>query len=238
MDERIIKYLDEMESNKNEIDITDVDINIDDEREIISFKIVENSTFELGESRFFSDTIDVAESVELPLGLDFVGQVNLSDVSKYDNKGLLPKDGMLYFFQSSFDQINGKFYEFGKVIYSNDMNLVRKQIEVTDNNKHMMLNFSMNDISNEKEYFSKRYKMYDGELEYSSFAGEELNKIYGFYTDCQMDEEEIKQVSKKYIVLLQLGCDVYGEGVTTFLITEEDLRNRNFDKVIFTYVQS
>ena len=53
MDERIIKYLDEMESNKNEIDIPDGDTNIDDEREIISFKIVENSSFELGERSFF-----------------------------------------------------------------------------------------------------------------------------------------------------------------------------------------
>ena len=75
-------------------------------------------------------------------------------------------------------------------------------------------------------------------MEYNSFKGEELNKIFGFYTDCQMDEEDIRKVSQKYIVLLQLGSDVYGEGVTSYLITEEDLKKKNFDNIIYTYVQS
>lgn len=65
-----------------------------------------------------------------------------------------------------------------------------------------------------------------------------MNKLYGFYTDCQMNENDIKKVSKKYIVLLQLGTDIYGDDITTFLILEDDLRNKNFENIIYMYSQT
>ena len=147
----------------------------------------------------------------------------------------LCKDGMLYFFQSPFN-IDNHYYDFGKVIYSDNMNLVRKNLSTI--NKDMILNYSLKDICNIKEKFSDRYYEDEGRTIYSGFKNQELNKIYGFYTDCQMQEEEIKKVSKKYIVLLQIGSELYGEGVTTFLITEEDLKNKNFNNIIYKYVQS
>ncbi len=207
------------------IDIQDCEDvqHLEDERAIISFALKENSDFTLGQSRIFSDTIDLASDVELPQDLEFVAQLNLSEISSYDQAHLLPKTGMLYFFQSHDN-------ESGQVIYSSGLDLSRKTIS-----GDIVLNISLQNIENKTEKFSDRY---NEEGEYDSFKNEELNKIYGFYTDCQMDEEDIKKVSQKYLVLLQLGSELYGEGVTTYLITEENLKNKNFDQVVYTYVQS
>ena len=68
-----------------------------DERNIISFDLIHKSNFQIGETRFFSEDIDINESIEFPNYLEFVGQINLEGISKYDENNLLPKKGMLYF---------------------------------------------------------------------------------------------------------------------------------------------
>lgn len=231
------KVLDEMEKNKKEIEIENVvekDLK-NEERKIISFQLEETNKFSLGQSRFFSNTVDIADSIEIPELLEFVGQLNLSEFAQYDSKNLLPKNGMLYFFQSPLFY-EGNSYNFGKVIYSNNMDLKSKQVK--NNYSGDFLNLAVTNITSSSEKFGTRYKEEEGTLEYDPFEGDNINKIYGFYTDCQMMEEEIIKVSEKYIVLLQLGSDIYGEGTTTFLITEEDLKNNNFDNIIYQYVQS
>lgn len=234
--EEKIKILDSYENMKNEIDISNISNTnfFNNERTIVQFELKENSSFKLGESRFFSDTIDIADDVEIPKGLEFVGQLNLAELAAYNNSNSLPKNGILYFFQSPVF-VENHYYEHGKVIYSNYPNLTRKSIEITEDNQDIYVNFSLNNIKNNVENFNDRYRE---NKDYDSFKGEEVNKIFGFYTDCQMDEEDIIKVSQKYIVLLQLGTDIYGEGVITYLITEEDLKNKNFDNIIYTYVQS
>lgn len=228
--------LDELEKKKNKIDLKNTSSTIIDERNIISFDLIHKSNFQIGETRFFSEDIDISEDVEFPKFLEFVGQINLEEMSKYDENNLLPKKGMLYFYQSPLSY-NDKHYVFGKVVYDPlSENLVRKKITISENEQKQ--SFGIINIMNCDEKFSDRYRIENGEEIYSFFDGEELNKIFGFYTDCQMDEEDIKRVSNKYIILLQLGSQIYGEGVTTFLITEEDLKNRNFDNVIYKYVQS
>lgn len=234
-----IKVLNDLENKKNILDISNLDDNFEfvNERKIISFDLKGKVDFGLGESRFFSDTIDISDDVEIPKQLEFVGQLNLNDITKYDVNNLLPKNRMLYFFQSPYVLAN-HVYEFGKVIYSSNMDLKRKKLEINKNNKDMILNLSLNKIENTIEKFEDRYMIYDGKEQYDSFAKDDLNKIYGFYTDCQMLEKDVKKVSAKYIVLLQLGSNIFGEGVTTFLISKSDLINGNFDNVIYKYVQS
>lgn len=233
-----IKALDEYEKEKNTIDISYINNDrFNNEREMITFKLNRSNDFKLGQSRFFSDTIDIADTVEIPKSLNFVGQLNLNDFAEYDANNLLPKNGILYFFESP-SIVDGHFYQVGKVIYSNDMDLKRKTIKPLENDQNSILNLSVGNIDNAVEKFSDRYEEYNGNREYNSFSGEELNKIFGFYTDCQMSDEDIMKVSKKYVVLLQLGSDIYGEGVTTFLILEEDLKNNNFDNIVYKYVQS
>lgn len=230
-----IKELDKLESEKSEIDISDVSGgNISDVRNIIEFKLSQNSSFSLGQSRFFSNVIDIADSVDIPESLEFVGQINLSEFKDYSDYNLLPEKGMLYFFQSPLE-VNGHIYINGKVIFSEDMNLIRKEANIP---KDLTFNYSINDIQSKIEKFSMRYKKDNDNIYYDPFDGENINKIYGFYTDCQMNDIDIKKVSSKYVVLLQLGTDIYGEGVTTYLIEEDDLKNKNFNNVIYMYVQS
>ena len=226
--------LDELESKKTVIDILNATEKIDNERNIISFEVEKKNNFLLGETRFFSNTIDI--NTDYPKYLEFVGQINLDDISKYDRNGMLPKNGMLYFFQSPLFY-NDKHYNFGKVIYvPTNKDLVRKNIEITDDS--IIMNLGITNLKSCIERFSDRYENENDKDSYDPFKNDELNKIYGFYTDCQMDDSDIKKVSSKYIVLLQLGSNIYGEGVTTFLIKEEDLKNKNFDNVIYQYSQS
>lgn len=229
----IQKELDTLENNKEKIDIKDITDSIENERSIISFDVYEKEDFAIGETRFFSDTIDIPDNIEFPDYLEFVGQLNLDEISKYDPYNLLPKTGTLYFFQSPLFY-NNVSYDFGKVIYvDSNNNFTRKNIKSTEDSP--IINLGIRNIKEDIEKFSDRYK--NGN-QYSFFAKEELNKIYGFFTDCQKDPEDIKKISNKYIVLLQLGSEVYGEGVTTFLISKEDLKNKNFEKIIFRYAQS
>lgn len=67
-------------------------------------KYVEHE-LQIGASKLFGNP-DVFEGFEWPCieedgekyDLSFIGQINLSEVAKYDKDGLLPKKGMLYFF--------------------------------------------------------------------------------------------------------------------------------------------
>lgn len=231
-----VKQLDKLESEKNKIDLSDVPNNkiFVDQKDVIDFKLKDNNNFYLGQSRFFSEYIDIPEDMVIPDVFEFVGQINLNEFSELKNNNLLPKEGMLYFFQSPFE-LNGHIYENGIVLYSKNMNLIRKEANIS---KDMIHNYSLSDIIEEKEKFSDRYKKDDDYEYYDSFEGEDKNKIYGFYTDCQMSDSDIKKVSDKYIVLLQLGSEIYGEGVTTYLITEDDLKNQNFENVVYKYTQS
>lgn len=232
---KAIDELNKYELEKNDIELSDVSVdNLPDEINSIVFKLEKNDNFYLGQSRFFSDTIDVSNDIKIPELLEFVGQINLSELNIYDNYNLLPKKGMLYFFQSPFE-LDGNIYENGKVIFSENMDLVRKKANIS---KDLIFNYSLFDKKKVVEKFSSRYKNENDKIIYDSFENNNINKIYGFYTDCQMSDLDIKKVSSKYVVLLQLGSDIYGEGVTTYLIEEEDLKNKNFDNVIYKYVQS
>ena len=235
--EEMQKMLDKLEKAKPEIDISDTEISssIFEDKAIIKFDLSVSDTIKMGESRFFSKFIDISDNIEIPKYLEFLGQMNLSEISVYDTNGLLPKTGYLYFFLSP-ERIENTFYEFCKVIYSNNDNLVRKDIKVAYDYEDTL---RLTNIKPAVENIESRYYITDaGNKEMDSFAGEELNKVYGIYTDCQKTDEEILKISSKYIILLQLGSSIFGEGVFSFLITEEDLKNQNFNNIIFNYSQS
>lgn len=231
------EIFDTLERQKVKIDISDVvvDDKIEIPRDIIKFSLKEVNTIELGSSRFFSSSIDIKDDFVLPKGFNFLGQLNLKELSEYDSNNLLPKEGYLYFFISP-ERIDNTFYEVSKVVYLPDENIVRKKISVGYDYDSIL---KVVDIKNEIEKIDDRYYIDDeGNTIYDSFKNEDVNKIYGYYTSCQASDDDIKKVSSKYVVLLQLGSDVFGEGVFSFLITEEDLKNKNFENVIFEYNQS
>lgn len=228
-----ISILDNMQKDKIELNLEGLTIkNNIQQKEAIEFEMVRKDSYELGETRFFSDVIDIADDVEYPEELEFVGQIKMSDFSKYDNNGLLPKKGYLYFFQGP-SECEGKYYDFGKVVYSENDKLVRKKVLIY--NEDNVLNYGIKDIKLKSDKISDRY---DEKREYDPFYGEDENKLLGLYTDCQLEDYDILKVIDNYVVLLQLGSDIYGEGITTYLIKEEDLKNHNFSNVIFKYSQS
>lgn len=214
---KVLALLDTYEANKKEIDIKDVLLDKDfiDEKPIISFDIVEKYVFDIGKSRLFSSSVDIPDDVSIPEELELVAQINLAELSKYDDKKLLPKTGMLYFLKSP--SVLEKHYEFGKVIYSKKMDLKR-----TYKVKHdeQVYTYTMENISKKIEKYNDKPN---------------VNKVFGFYNDKNMSIDDFKKVSQKYIVLLQIGPTPYGNGITTYLISEEDLKNKNFDNVIYKY---
>ncbi|MEI5986023.1 DUF1963 domain-containing protein [Sphingobacterium sp. PU5-4] len=73
------------------------------------------------------------------------------------------------------------------------------------------------------------------ELEWNYFAGAERSKIFGIYTNCQLQEEEIEEITfSDKLVLLQVGENGFNdEGVFSVLIPKEDLKNLNFENCEF-----
>lgn len=206
--------------NRMQLDIEDLtDVSIK-KFESIKFNLKKKKQFSIGESRVLSKYIDIPNDLEYPTELEFLAQINLNDISKYDKTDLLPKTGNLYFFQGPL--IDGTYYECGKVIYSDNNNLIRKNVFVY--NEDMLLELGIYNIKIKQDTYLE-----DNDSE---------SKVFGIYSDPQLDENDILKVSNKYLVLLQLGWDIYGEGVITFLITKEDLINKNFSKVIYTYSQT
>ena len=190
------------------------------EFESINFSLKKKDEFAIGESRVLSKYIDIADGLDYPKELEFLAQINLSDLSKFDNSGLLPKTGFLYFFQGP--MIDDTYYECGKVIYSDEKNIVRKNAFIY--NDDMVLELGIDNINIKRDIYSDE--------------NEKENKIFGIYSDPQLNENEILKVSNKYLVLLQLGWDIYDEGVISFLISREDLINKDFSKIIYTYSQT
>jgi len=91
----------------------------------------------------------------------------------------------------------------------------------------------------ENELLSSRYKIDENGLTvWDEWAGEELSKIYGIFTNVQSTEDEIKSMMKNKILLLQIGSDFLGVGVQCVYIEEENLRRMDFSQCIFVYSQT
>jgi|GEM_PF-3219330 len=182
----------------------------------------------VGDSRVFGEIIDIPELFEIPKHYKFFAQINLAECTKYDVNDLLPKKGYLYFFNN--DEANAC-----KVMYVEDTIIKRVDVESNWDSDYCLKIVSF------KKDIEKTASRYENN-EWDGFAGEELSKIYGIYTDCQMNENNIKEITNDYIILLQIGSldfnEICLEGVTTYLIKKEDLINRNFDKVIYNYSQT
>lgn len=76
---------------------------------------------------------------ELGKSLSFIGQLNFEDVSKYDQSGLLPKQGLLSFFYCADQEAWGfdpKDRQRFKIIYTDNVNSAVKQDFPADLDKH------------------------------------------------------------------------------------------------------
>ena len=196
----------------------------------------------LGKSRYGGCVIDLPKDVKHPKNMRFAAQLDLTEFAPFDKTGLLPKTGQLIVFA---DIMEDK----GKVIYADVPNseLERQIVEHEDNFWDGVL---IDKVFTETETLSERFivpededdKKFaneDGKI-WDWFAGSEKSKIFGIYTNCQMDKKAIEKiVFSNKVVLLQVGEGGFNdEGVFSVLIDKDDLKSRNFNKCKFVWAQS
>jgi uncharacterized protein YwqG len=194
--------------------------------------------FPLGESRVGGPIIDCPEFFEFPENRYFVAQLNLSQFSPFDPFDLLPKTGFLYFFV-------GSYGERGRVLFA-DVETNQLKRVIREHDQWFFDGCLVNEIFNEEEDFSSRFceetedlsDEDEGGLQWAYHASSEKSKIYGIYTHCQKDEEEIRRITDSDILLLQIGKDFTSEGVLSVRIAAEDLKNREFQHCKFEWGQS
>lgn len=196
----------------------------------------------LGQSRYGGAVIDLPKGIEHPKDLRFAAQLDLSKFSPFDKSGLLPKTGQLIFFADIFNDT-------GIVIYADVSNesLIRIICEHKDNFYKGTL---VDKIFEDTESFSERFRDADDDDDeedvtkegkiWDGFLGSDKSKIFGIYTHCQYDLEEIEEIAfSDKILLLQVGTNGFNEeGVLSVLIDKEDFKNRNFDNCEFAWGQS
>lgn len=187
----------------------------------------------LGKSRVGGPVVDLPNGIAYPPELFFACQLDLAQVSPFDPTGLLPKTGQLLFF-TDLDK--------GKVIYSESANdeLIRtfKEHEESFWDGKLIESFR-----SETEILAERFDASliedEGDTGWDYFTGNEKSKVFGIYTHCQLEQEEIEEITfSSKILLLQIGEDFTEEGVLSVLIEREDLRNLIFDNCEFAWGQS
>lgn len=208
----------------------------------IELNFMQKNDFDLGETRFFTDTVDLPEDFSQPENMFFVGQLDLGLLARYDEDGMLPKDGYLYIYCDDFSKEKDGHIPC-KLYYSEAKKITRQKVKLKlerDCLAFPMENCGIAGIKKNMEKFNEQYRWDDGSesLDFNHFFHANISKIFGYYTNCQKDEKEVLEISSKNIILLQLGDNVLADGVMTFLIKEEDLKNKKFERVVLTYSQS
>lgn len=196
----------------------------------------------LGHSRYGGPIADLPKDFEYPKDLRFAAQLDLKQIAPQDVSGLLPKTGHLFFFA---DIIEDK----GLVVYTNIDNneLVRV---VKDHDDNFFEGVLIKEAFASTEKLSSRYREPEDEYEeedaneegilWDFFEGSETSKIFGIFTHCQMQEEQILEVvNSNKVVLLQIGENGFNdEGVFSVLIDKDDLKALNFSNCEFHWGQS
>ena len=191
-----------------------------------------NITIPLHKSRIGGSVVDLPSDIEFPEGMSFVAQLNCEEISKCDKLDLLPKKGFIYIFTKNLDE--------GVVIYS-DTEVSKLKRVIKQDAYWYSFGQLIETVESQTELLSQRFYKEDEEIQWSCIAGEDITKIYGIYTNCQLSESEIAAVTDDAdnILLLQIGTD-YKEngGAQSIYIRKEDLLDLNFSKCKFGYSSS
>jgi uncharacterized protein YwqG len=186
----------------------------------------------IGQSRIGGPIVDLPSDIKYPPNYYFLCQLNCSEIEPFDLLGLLPEQGFLYFF------IRHPGND-GVVLYTDKgKECLRRVVK-----EHLEWAFAGQLIDTptiEKEAFESRFRMEDGHREWDYFAGDEMTKIYGIYSNCQVEMEDVvdRMNDSNRIQLLQIGSDFMGEGAHCISIEKDDLSKKDFSKCIFEYNQS
>jgi hypothetical protein len=196
----------------------------------------------LGQSRYGGPVLDLPAGIDHPDNMRFAGQFDLSKFSPFDESGLLPKTGQLILFADLLTDT-------GKVIYADVPNESLTRV-IQEHDGPFFLGVLVDKIFADTENFTERFRdpedewdkehaNEDGKL-WDHFGGNKRSKIFGIYTHCQYEQDEIERITfSDKILLLQVGENGFNdEGVLSVLIDRQDLINKNFDDCEFTWGQS
>ncbi len=189
--------------------------------------------FGLGHSRFGGPILDLTPNFKTPENLCFAAQLDLAKFSPFDVHNLLPKQGQLIFFSDLLE-------DRGQVFYFDTSNTALERIYI-EHEDHFFEGVLIKDIFSDQETFAERINLdADEDEQWDYFAGSERSKIFGIFTHCQKQKEEIEAIThSEQVVLLQVGENGFNdEGVFSILISKSDLLNRNFNHCTFYWGQS
>ncbi len=221
----------------------------------------------IGISRIGGPLVDLPDSIDYPEDMVFVAQLDLEKFSAHDKSSLLPKTGQLYFFWNSKYQKNSNGY-YNHVFYMD----VKKDSLQRVTKEHIDSFYSgvlIDQVFSSSETLAQRYTeddeddiaeyIDDGDTEYlyngkawNEADAEQVSKMFGIYTHCQYDPNDIAKIAySEKVLLLQIGggfeyddqdeiikTGFIEEGVLLVLISKEDLKNRNFKNCEFEWAKT
>jgi hypothetical protein len=189
----------------------------------------------LGHSRYGGPVVDLPVGVHYPEGLHFAAQLDLAAIAPFDELGLLPKTGQLIFFADIRSNT-------GQVLYADVPNTSLTRV-VKEHESDFWEGQLIRGFRRETETLAERFDPLlieeAGGTGWDYFTGSEKSKVYGIYTHCQLEQEEIEAITfSSQVLLLQIGEDFTEEGVFSVLISHEDLQQQNFARCRFAWGQS
>lgn len=189
----------------------------------------------LGKSRIGGPVVDLPTYITYPEELFFAAQINLKEFQGCFFNNYLPKEGFLYVFTD-------EDCETGRVIYSNSKAENLKRV-IKEHDKCFYSGNLINDIYIEEENIRERYDeewAQEGEkIGWNPFIGTEKSKLFGIYTNCQCEEDELKEeLLEDKVVLLQIGEDFTEAGVFSVRVEKSDLERMDFSSCTFEWSQS
>ena len=160
-------------------------------------------------------------------------------VNNLDSSGLLPQHGQLLIFADIINEVVSVSYH----DVSNDA-LVRHVVEHEDHFfSGVLIKGGCAEVESMEESFRPKAEWdpkNSSERVWDEFAGSDKSKMFGIYTNCQLDQKDVESIiSSGKLVLLQIGEDGFNdEGVFTVLIPKADLEKRNFSGCECTWAQT
>lgn len=214
----------------------------------------------LGHSRYGGAVIDLPKNIAHPENMRFAAQLDLASFAPYDSNNLLPEKGQLYFFVNADLDKGNVFYA---DVASEDLERI-----IVENGNYFWLGTLIKKIKGKTESFKSRFRDLDEmEIEecdecleedwrncdcekdeeftkggqiWDEFAGSKKSKLFGIFTHCQWEQDEIEEITlSDKIVLLQIGENKFNDsGVFSVVIKKKDLKNRNFKSCKFYWSQT
>lgn len=236
--------------------------------ELDQFHSLMQEKMPIGKSRYGGCIVDFPKTLVYPEDKDlaFMGQIDLSEFKNFDKNNLLPSKGQIYFFMNHHTDsgkvifFNGENAELTRK-YLKDEDTYWGTLEILTNIRAATEKWQENYIKLEKEELKctvcgeqifldcncdnlgmlpyERYDIIERKYVWDFFAMTFKSKVFGIYTDVQLGEDEIEEITfSDKILLFQIGENINEEGVFSVLIDKHDLINRNFENCQFRWSQT